>query len=164
MGYALWFYGEDEFHVFQCVYPDLNNRFPGDQGFDTTWRDRPARLFQDAIPSAVQRDFWAANDPSSSRFDWTFPDSAYTGVYTTKRIMNGDEPILYVFHDAEDGARGFHGASESRPEDASQICFHQIIDKDSPCRRRRAAHSRRRPLERDYCLAATRFVCHAASA
>jgi hypothetical protein len=109
MGYALWFYGEDEFHVFQCVYPDLNNRFPGDHGFDTTWRDRPALLFQDAIPSAVQRDFWAANDPSSSRFDWTFRDSAHMGVYTTKRIMNGDEPILYVFHDAEDGARGFTG-------------------------------------------------------
>ena len=64
-------------------------------------------------------------------FDWTFPDSAHTGVYTTKRIMNGDEPILYVFHDAEDGAWQFHGASESMPEDASLICFHHIIDKDS---------------------------------
>jgi len=131
MGYALWFYGEDEFPVFQCVYPDLNNRFPWDDSFDTTWRDRQALLFQDAIPSAVDRDFWAANDPSSSMFDWKFPDPAHTGVYTTKRIMNGDEPILYVFHDAEDGAWQFHGPSESRPEDASLICFHHIIDRDS---------------------------------
>jgi hypothetical protein len=104
MGYALWFYGADEFPAFQGVYPDLNNRFPWHDGFDTTWRDRQALLFLDAIPSTVERDFWAANDPSSSMFDWTFRDPAHTGVYRTKRIMNGDEPILYVFHDAEDGA------------------------------------------------------------
>jgi hypothetical protein len=57
MEYALWFYGEDEFPVFQCVCPDLNNRFPWNDGFDTTWRDRQALLFQDAIPSTVERDF-----------------------------------------------------------------------------------------------------------
>ncbi len=57
MGYALWFCGEDEFPVFQCVYPDLNNHFPWDTSFDTTWRDRRPLLFQDAIPSAVERDF-----------------------------------------------------------------------------------------------------------
>ncbi len=80
MGYALWFYGEDEFPVFQCVYPDLNNRFPWDDGFDTTWRDRQALLFQDVIPSAVERDFWAANDPSSSMFDWTYNLAAATSA------------------------------------------------------------------------------------
>lgn len=44
MGYALWFYGEDEFPVVQCVYPDINNRFPWDDSFDTTWRDSKPRL------------------------------------------------------------------------------------------------------------------------
>ena len=29
MEYALWFYGEDEFPVFQCVYADLNVPFLG---------------------------------------------------------------------------------------------------------------------------------------
>jgi hypothetical protein len=77
--------------------------FLATNGFATTRRDRRALLFLDAISSTVARDFWAANDPSSSMFDWMFPDPAHTGVYTTKRIMNGDEPILYVFHDAEDG-------------------------------------------------------------
>jgi hypothetical protein len=76
MGYALWLYGEDEFPVFQCVYPDLNHRFPWDDSFDTTRRDRQALLFLDAIASTVERDFWAANDPSCSMFDWTFPGPA----------------------------------------------------------------------------------------
>jgi Domain of unknown function (DUF4262) len=34
VGYATWFYGEDSFPVFQCVYPDLENRFPWEQPFD----------------------------------------------------------------------------------------------------------------------------------
>src|SRR5579872_5655308 len=32
MGYAVWFYGGDEFQALQCVYPDLGNRFPWDEG------------------------------------------------------------------------------------------------------------------------------------
>ena len=43
MGYALWFYGEDEFPVFQCVNPDLNNRFPWDDG--STRRGAIDKLF-----------------------------------------------------------------------------------------------------------------------
>ena len=43
MGYALWFYCEDEFPVFQCVNPDLNNRFPWDDG--STRRGAIDKLF-----------------------------------------------------------------------------------------------------------------------
>jgi len=28
MGYAVWFYGGDDFSSLQCVYPDLNNHLP----------------------------------------------------------------------------------------------------------------------------------------
>src|SRR6266567_1876297 len=34
MGWALWYYDGDEFPVIQAVYPDLQNRFPQDEGFD----------------------------------------------------------------------------------------------------------------------------------
>jgi Domain of unknown function (DUF4262) len=130
MGYALWFYGAEDFPVFQCVYPDRKNHFPWEVEFDGTCRDRQPLLFQGAGLSAAETEFWAANDPSTSIFDWKFPDSPHTGVYTTKRIVNGEEPILYVFHDADDGAWQFHGPSASTPNDVSLVHFHHIIDKD----------------------------------
>lgn len=35
-GYALWFYGGDWFPAVQIVWPDPENRFPWDAGFDST--------------------------------------------------------------------------------------------------------------------------------
>jgi len=130
MGYAIWFYGDDNFPVMQCVYPDLDNHFPSEPNFDSSWRSRQPQLFQSARKTVLEEDFWAANDPRSSIFDWKFPVPPHTGVYTTKRIMDGKEPILSVYHDAEDGAWQFHGPSDSSIESASLVCFHHITDKD----------------------------------
>jgi hypothetical protein len=33
---TLWFYGSDEFPVLQCICPDFNNRFPWEDGFDSS--------------------------------------------------------------------------------------------------------------------------------
>jgi hypothetical protein len=87
MGYATWFYGEDSFSVLQCVYPDLDNRFPWDEGFTARWRARQPLLFPNCPPSVVEVDFWATNDPKSSLHRWTLPLPPHTGVYSTKRIM-----------------------------------------------------------------------------
>jgi uncharacterized protein DUF4262 len=130
MGYALWFYGGDRFPVMQCVYPDLNDKFPGEKEFDANWRDRQALLYSGAPASRVEDDFWAANDPNSSLFSWKFPVGPHTGIYTTRRIMDGSEPIVYVSHDIEDGAWQFHGPSESKSGDAVLVCLHHILDKD----------------------------------
>jgi hypothetical protein len=128
MGYAVWFYGGDEFPVLQCVYPDLQNKLPWEAGFDESWRRRQPLLFA-RHDSVVERDFWAANDPDSSLFGWNFPDPPHTGVYTTKRISNGEETILYVWHE-ENGDWQFHGARESNAESAALVCFHHLVDKD----------------------------------
>lgn len=130
MGYANWFYGSPEYPVLQCVYPDLKGVFAWEDGFDTSWRSRQALLFPKAPESRIEEDFWASHDPKSSLYDWKFPVPPHTGVYTLKRIMNGEEPVLYVKHDASDGAWQFHGAGQSRVEDAVLICFHHIVDKD----------------------------------
>jgi hypothetical protein len=130
MNCASWFYGGEQFPVLQCIYPDLSNYLPWETAFDSSWRERQALLF---LPSEhetkVERDFWAASDPNSSLSDWKFQDPPHTGVYTTKRIMNEEEPILYVSHD-EDGAWQFHGASESKAESAGVTCFHHLVDSD----------------------------------
>ncbi len=130
VGYATWFYGSDPFPVFQCIYPDLENRFPWEDSFDNSWRDREALLFSTASITGLERDFWASHNPESSLYDWKFSDQPHTGVYATKKIMSGDETILYVYHDLEDGAWQFHGPSESTAESAALVCFHHIVDKD----------------------------------
>jgi hypothetical protein len=130
MGYAVWFYGGDNFSALQCVYPDLNNHLPWDEAFDVNWRDRQPLLFPHSLPSRVEQDFWAANDSDSSLHDWKFTDLPHTGVFTTKRVMSGDDPVTRVFHDVEDGAWQFHGPDESKTEDLAYVCFHHIVDKD----------------------------------
>jgi hypothetical protein len=130
MGYAFWFYSGDSFPVFQCIYPDLENKFPWEDSFDTSWRNRQALLFTGAPLTCLEKDFWASHDPNSSLYDWKFEDPPHTGVYTTKPIMSDEEAIVYVCHDAEDGAWQFHGPSESKRESIAFVCFHHIVDKD----------------------------------
>lgn len=131
MGYGVWFYGGDEFTVLQCVYPDLNNHFPWDKDFDETWRRRQPLLFSHSLSPNVENDFWAANDPNSSLHNWRFNDSPHTGIFTTKRVMSGEDPVTRVFHDIEDGAWQFHGPQDSDPKDIAYACLHHIVDKDA---------------------------------
>jgi len=130
LGYASWFYGDDSFPVFPCVYPDLEGKFPWEDSFDATWRSGQALLFSGAPITPLEKNSWASNNPESSLYDWKFSDPPHTGVYTTKRIMNGEEPVVYVSPDGEDGAWQFHGHSESKVESATLLCFHHIVDKD----------------------------------
>jgi hypothetical protein len=131
MGYAVWFYGNDNFPAIQCIYPDITNKLPWQQGFDSSWRDRQPLLFHEAPASNAEHAFWSANDAESSIADWKFPDPPHRGVFTTKGIMASDDPILSVYHNAGDGAWQFHGAGESTPETAAYVCFHHIVDKDA---------------------------------
>jgi hypothetical protein len=123
--------GGEDFSALQCVYPDANNRFPWDEDFDVKWRNRQPLLFPHSLPSRVEQDFWAANDPDSSLHDWKFKEPPHTGVFTTKRVMSGDDHVTRVFHDVEDGAWQFHGPGESKSEDLAYVCFHHIVDKDA---------------------------------
>jgi hypothetical protein len=43
---------------------------------------------------------------------WPFPDPPNVAVFTTTRVVKDGEPILYVAHDAEDGAWQFHAGAE----------------------------------------------------
>jgi hypothetical protein len=40
LGWNRWFYGGDDFPCLQLVYPDLENVFPWQPGFDPAWGDR----------------------------------------------------------------------------------------------------------------------------
>jgi hypothetical protein len=128
MGWALWYYDGADFPCLQAVYPDLENRFPEDDGFDTRF-EQP--LMQPTAPQrTVEKDFWASADPTSSLFNWKFLDPPHTGVYLSETVHNGTEAVTYVSHDAEDGAWQFLGDSMSDGGGPVLSCFHHPVDRD----------------------------------
>ncbi len=128
MGWAVWYYDGADFPVLQAVYPDLENRFPEDAQFDRAF-EQPL-MQPTAKRTTVENDFWASTDPTSSLFNWKFPDPPHTGVYLSETVHNGTEPITYVSHDIEDGAWQFLGDSMSDGGGPVLSCFHHPIDRD----------------------------------
>jgi hypothetical protein len=84
MGWALWYYEGSDFPVLQAVYPDRENRFPEDPGFDEVFRQP---LLQPDKPfTRIESDFWASADPASSLFDWRFSDSPDKLVFLSDAV------------------------------------------------------------------------------
>jgi Domain of unknown function (DUF4262) len=128
MGWAIWYYEGTDIPVLQVVYPDLENRFPEEEGFDRAF-EQP--LMQPTAPmTRVESDFWASTDPKSSLFNWKFPDPPHTGVFLSETVYNGTEPVTYVSHDSEDGAWQFLGDSMANGDHPVLSCFHHPIDRD----------------------------------
>lgn len=128
MGWALWYYDGDRFPVLQAVYPDLQNRFPEEEGFDKSF-EQPL-MQPDAPMTRAENDFWASADPDSSLFDWKFPDDPHTRVFLSETVNKGTEPVTFVSHDVEDGAWQFLGDSMLDGGGPVISCFHHPIDRD----------------------------------
>jgi hypothetical protein len=127
MDWAVWYYDGTDFPVLQAVYPDLENRFPEDEGFDKAF-EQP--LMQPTAPmTTAENDFWASTDPTSSLFNWKFPDPPHARVFLSETVHKGTETVTFVSHDADDGAWQFLGDSMS---DSGGVisCFHHPIDRD----------------------------------
>jgi len=129
MGWAVWYYGGDDFPVLQAVYPDLQNRFPGEEGFNKSF-EQPL-MQPDAPMTRTEDDFWASADPKSSLFNWKFPDDPHTTAFLSETVQKGTEPVTYVSRDADDGAWRFLGARTSDGGGAVISCLHHPIDRDS---------------------------------
>ena len=83
------------------------------------------------MPADLTCDTRRVPEASSRHYNWEFNDSPHTGVFTTKRVMSGEDPITRVFHDLDDGAWQFHGPEESDPNDMAYVCLDCIVDKDA---------------------------------
>jgi len=128
MGWAVWYYDGDDFPVLQAVYPDQQNRFPQDEGFDKSF-EQP--LMQPDAPMArAENDFWASTDPKSSLFNWKFSDDPHSRAFLSETVHKGTEPVTYVSHDADDGAWQFLGDSMSDGGGPVVSCLHHAIDHD----------------------------------
>jgi hypothetical protein len=125
---SVWYNGNADFPVLQAIYPDLQNRFPGEEGFNEYFAQ--PLLQPDAPMTRLEDDFWAANDPKSSLFDWKFKDDPHTLTYLSQTVHEGSEEVTYVAHDIEDGAWQFLGDSMSEGGGPVLVCLHHPIDKD----------------------------------
>ena len=78
----------------------------------------------------AENDFWDSAGPTSSLFNWKFPDDPHARVFLSETVNKGTEPVTFVLHDAEDGAWQFLGNSMSDGGGPVISCFHHPIDRD----------------------------------
>jgi Domain of unknown function (DUF4262) len=127
MNWANWYYGGSDYTVLQAIYPDLQNRFPEDEGFNTHF-EQPL-MQPDAPMTRVEDDFWASQDRESSLFNWKFSDPPHTGAYLSKAVHASTESVTYVSHDEDDGAWQFLGDSMT-DTGGVLVCLHHPLDSD----------------------------------
>ncbi len=62
---------------------------------------------------------------------WPFVDAPNVAVFTSWRILRGQDWIHYVTHDEEDGAWQFHpNSGPTPPSDAALVALHEMVAHD----------------------------------
>jgi hypothetical protein len=123
MGWARWFYDGTEFPILQAVYPDLENRFPGEAGFNGSFQQPLLQI--GAAFGNLERSLWEGG--IDHKIGWKFSDNPHKKVFLSEAVANSDEPITYVSHDADDGAWQFLGDSMASETGPVLRCFHQVV-------------------------------------
>lgn len=125
---AEWYYERTAYPALQAVYPDLENRFPEEPGFDPSFAQ--PLLQPDAPFTKKEQDLWNFADGSDRFRDWRFPDPPHTRVFLSEAVDSGREGIVYVTRDM-DGDWQFLGDSMSDGGGPVVRCLHDPIDRDN---------------------------------
>lgn len=129
MNFANWFNGNNDYPVLQVIYPDLQNRFQWEEGFEN--RFIQPLLQRDTPRTRVDQQFWDSIRKNEERFpDWKFPDKPHTKVFISKAIQEGKEWINYVTHDLSDGAWQILGDSGIESGGPELACLHKMAERD----------------------------------
>ncbi len=59
--------------------------------------------------------------------DWPFDDPARTAVFTSLRIIDGDEWVCRVTHEADDGAWQFHPHGGTPMREAAVVALEEMV-------------------------------------
>ena len=110
LGYAGWVNRGWDFPVLQIVWPDLDGRFPWDQGYPAPlfWRQRVLG----------RTEHWPHG--------WPFPDPPDAAAFTTGQVARERQPIRLVTHD-EDGTWQFHTGDAASVDDAMIVALEQML-------------------------------------
>jgi hypothetical protein len=62
--------------------------------------------------------------------EWPFEDEPRVAVLTTRHVMRDGEPILSVWHDADDGSWQFHYGGPVSVKDAMLVALEEVLEID----------------------------------
>jgi phage-related protein len=124
MGWAMWYYDGEDFPVLQAVYPDLENRFPENTGFDVAF-EQP--LMQPIAPmTRVEEDFWAIK---TVEFGWPVGmpvcRSIGGGIYEVRPDLAQNRIARVLFYFDKNGRmvllHGFIKKTQKTPEEDLEL-------------------------------------------
>jgi hypothetical protein len=125
---ADWFYSGEPFPALQLIYPDIENRFQDEEGFNEYFRQ--PMLASEIHEGTREREFWDINDLSETEARWKFSDTRDTIAFLSGPVQRKEEAVTYVSHD-HNGDWQFLGDSMSNDEKPVLVCLHHPIDDDS---------------------------------
>lgn len=129
MHWATWYYGNTEYPVLQLIYPDLENRFPGEEGFNPYFEQPKMQV--GAVRTEVETRFWAHVCEPTSTASWKFADGRRSLAFVAPAVNAGTEPVTLVSHD-EDGAWQFIGDSSLADVGGPVVvCLQHPVDSDA---------------------------------
>ncbi|RFZ92343.1 DUF4262 domain-containing protein [Mucilaginibacter conchicola] len=108
LGFGSKFYQGIDYPVLQMVWPDKQNKFPWEDGFNEDWKYKQPLLDRNA--------------------NFRFYESETLGVYTTSDALAG-APVLYVYHN-ENGDWQFHTSLEPDINDGKLVCLKHLVEAD----------------------------------
>lgn len=110
LGYGSAYYGNRDYPVIQMVWPDKEEKYPWEKGFNEDW------LY---LQKLLDR------DPH-----FKFYESKELGVYTSRFVIDDHLPIKMVCHDSN-GDWQFLCGTTTDEKDAKLICLEDMIKRDS---------------------------------
>ncbi len=129
MNFSNWYNGNTDYPALQVIYPDLQNRFQWEEGFEN--RFTQPLLQPDAPWTTVDQRFWDSTRKDTERFPgWKFADKPHTKVFISKAIKEDTEWVTYVAHDLSDGAWQILGETGTESGGPELACLHHMVDKD----------------------------------
>lgn len=129
MNFANWYNDGADYPALQLIYPDLQNRFQWEKGFESRFVQP---LLQPGTPcTPVDQQFWDSVGSDKDRFpNWKFSDKPHTKVFISKAILENKEWITYVTHDLSDGAWQILGETGIETGGPELACLHAMVEKD----------------------------------
>lgn len=130
LGWAVWFYGGNEFPAVQCLWPSKDGVYPwaDDAAF---FSPQPLLYEEDILPARMMH---YVDDEQIATLAWPFAEDPHRRVFISRCVVEDNAPILRVVHDRQ-GDWQFIGPVDNPDEDGCKLfCLHCVVEKDPSIR------------------------------
>lgn len=70
------------------------------------------------------------NEPTTSGDDWPFDQPRNCATITMRQILEGEEPVLAAYHDADDHGWQFIGMTDANVDDGRIVGLGEMVEID----------------------------------